>query len=131
MNGWMKLKMITILNHERYKIIGGVLCFALAFWFYGCESKVPSLVNPQLKINRVQLQLELDSLIATTEARVANLDRQDAFKTALLQQAVLLAQGGTINPVGLGLTIAAILGIGATVDDVRTRKRVKNQQPSN
>lgn len=119
--------MKTILNHERYKVIGAVLCIGLVFWFYGCESKVDSVLHDGLKINRSSLQIEIESLIATAEARVADLDRQDAFKSALFEQAVLLAQGGTINPVGLGLTLAGILGIGATVDDVRTRKRVKNQ----
>lgn len=123
--------MKSILNHERYKIVGAVLCIGLVFWFYGCESKVQSLVHPGQKVNRDQLQLELDSLIASAGVRVMDLDRQDAFKSALFEQAVLLAQGGTINPVGLGFTVAAIFGIGATVDDVRTRKRVKNNQPSN
>lgn len=123
--------MKTIFNHERYKLIGGVLCIILVFWFYGCESQVPSLIDPHKKVNRAQLQLELENLIAGAGVRVMDLDRKDAFKSALFEQAVLLAQGGTLNPVGLGLTIAGILGIGATVDDVRTRKRTKNQLPSN
>lgn len=123
--------MKNVLNHERYKIVGGVLCLVLVFWFYGCESQVKSLIDPYKKVNRAQLQLELENLIASASVRVMDLDRQDAFKSALFKQAVLLAQGGTLNPVGLGLSLAAILGIGATVDDVRTRKRTKNQQPSN
>lgn len=122
--------MANILNHERYKVIGTVLCICLVFWFYGCESKVQSLVHPERKINRAELQLELDSLISSAGIRIDDLDRQDAFKSALFQQAVLLAQGGTINPMGLGFAVAGILGIGATVDDVRTRKRTKNQKPS-
>lgn len=126
----MAEKITSILNHERYKLVGAVLCIALMFWFYGCESQVPSLVHVGKKVNRAELQLELEQLIASAGVRVMDLDRQNAFKSALFEQSVLLAQGGTINPVGLGLSIAAILGIGATVDDVRTRKRTKNNQPS-
>lgn len=117
--------MKTLFNHERYKLIGGALCIALIIWAYGCESKVRSLVHTGRKVNRAELKLELDSLIASAGVRIQDLDRQDQFKQALFDQAVLLAQGGTLNPVGLGLTVAGILGIGAATDDIRTRKRIK------
>lgn len=121
--------MKNIFNHERYKVIGGALCILIVFYFYGCESKVQSLIHVGEKVNRAELQLELNNLIANAGLRVQNLDRQDQFKRALFDQAVLLAQGGTLNPVGLGLTLTSILGIGAVTDDLRTRKRVKKQLP--
>lgn len=122
--------MKAIFNHERYKLIGGVLCIALVIWAYGCESKTPSLITTGKKVNRAELQLELDTLIASSGIRVQDLNRQDRFKTALFEQSMLLAQGGTLNPVGLGFTVAGILGIGAATDDIRTRKRTKKQLSS-
>ena len=115
-------------------IIGGVL---LVF-AYGCEPETKSLLDPDEKVNRTQLQSELEFLIATSHARFQDLDRQQQFRDMILQQSVLIAETGTVNPVGLLTSLLAILGVGATADDIRLRKQrkktltyVPNEQPTN
>lgn len=122
--------MKAIFNHERYKLIGVGACIALLIWFYGCESKTSSLLSPDKNLTRAELQLELDTLLKSAELKYADLDRQDEIKSALLNNLLLVAQSGTVNPIGVITSLAVVMGIGATVDDVRTRKRVKKQLPS-
>lgn len=77
-------------------------------------------------VSRQELQLELDTYLATAEIRYKQLDQQDELKRQLLDYAVLFAEGGTINPVGAIFTIAALVGIGAEVDNIRKRKIIKS-----
>lgn len=115
----------TFFNHERYESIAIVIAAGLLFWFYGCESKVPSIKNPERLVTRAVLKMEIDSILQMGEYRYNQLDQQDAIKDALLANAMLVASGGTVNPVAVITGIAGILGIGATVDNVRKRKEIK------
>lgn len=117
-------KIKTFLNHERYKTIGLSLGMIFTIFMHSCASTVPSLVDPQKKVTRDELKIELDTYLATAEVRFAELDRQDEFKNTLTSQVMLFAQSGGVNPIGTLLTIAGLLGVGAVVDDVRTRRKV-------
>ena len=121
----MLQKIKTFLNHERYESIAVILVVVLLAIIFGCESKVNSILYPNNQITRDQLQLELNQLIATAEIKFGQLDRQDELKAALYQIGLVTAQTGTFNPIGLITTIAGIVGIGATVDNVRKRKVIK------
>jgi len=120
--------MTKILQHLKDKwpilislSIGGVLLF----FAYGCEPETKSLIDPDLKVNRTQLQSELEFLVATSHARFQDLDRQQQFRDMILQQSILIAETGDVNPVGLLTSIIALLGIGAGADDLRVRKKLK------
>jgi len=76
-------------------------------------------------VTRDELHDELSFIIAQAETRFKSLDRQDELKQLITDQALLFAQGGAINPIGLLTANAALLGIGATVDNVRRRKKEK------
>jgi len=122
----MKKLLETLFNHERYQTIAIVLIIALLLWTFGCPSHVNSLLVPGRSVTRGELQIELDTLTAMAAARVQDLDRQDAIKELLYQQAMLTAQGGQFNLLGVIAAAAATLGIGATVDNVRKRKEIKD-----
>lgn len=122
----MKKLLSTLLNHERYQSIAIVLITALLIWTYGCPSKVDSLRSPGNRLTRTEFEIEVTSLLATAEVRLLDLDRQDNIKRLIFDNLLLTAQSGQFNPVGLGMGIATILGIGATVDNVRKRKEIKN-----
>lgn len=115
-----------LFNHERYESIAIIIAAGLLIWFYGCDSKVPSIINPEIQVNRTELQMEIDQLLSLAEYRYTQLDQQDLLKEALLTHAMLVAQGGTLNPIAVITAIAGILGIGATVDNVRKRKEIKS-----
>ena len=106
-----------------------ILIFALLLYAYGCESKTDSLIHPATKVTRVELQTELETLLTLGEARFSDLDRQDDLKQLVFNNALVIAQGGDVNPLGVLTTLAAIFGVGATADDIRLRKqRRKNLQ---
>jgi len=121
------LKKITeFLNHERYQVIAITVCIGLLIWFIGCESKVRSLSDPSVRITRDELASEIDFYLANAEIRFKDLDRQDELKQTILDAALLYGQTGTINPMGLIATLAGVLGVGATVDNVRKRRDLRD-----
>jgi len=122
----MKKLLETMFNHERYQSIAVILIAALLVWTYGCPSHVDSLTVPGKSVTRPELQIELDTIVAMAAARSADLDKQDSIKQLIFQQAMLTAQGGQINLMGVIAAAAATLGIGATVDNVRKRKELKD-----
>ncbi len=98
---------------------------AIAF-FGGCQVTVQSLLDPQLKVNRTQLEIELNTILATAEMRFKQIDQQELFKRELLNHALLIGQAGTINLYGLIPIAMALLGGGAMADNVRKRKIIRN-----
>lgn len=103
--------------------------FAAAFvviWAYGCESKTQSLLVPAKQITRPELVNEIDYLMQKYEIAISELDKKDEFRNTILQQSIIIAQTGTLNPLGIATSILAILGVGAGADNVRLRKQRKN-----
>lgn len=92
-------------------IITGLVIVGVLVYCYGCESKVRSLIDYTRYITRQELQLELDQLIGSAELRMMSLDKQDALRTIILQNAFILVQGLPLNPFGIITAIAAIYGV--------------------
>jgi len=122
----MLKKLLDFLNHERYQVFAIAICVGLLIWFIGCESKVRSITDPSQMVTRNELVAEIDFYLANAEIRFADLDKQDELKQTLLDAALLYGQTGTINPLGLMATLAGVLGIGATVDNVRKRRDLRD-----
>ena len=102
-------KLLNWLNDNHWYLVAIALISVSIFWTYGCESQVTSMLNPAEKVNRLGLQNELDYLIGQVEVKVADLDRQDEIKQALLDASNVISATGTINPSGL-LNLAACIG---------------------
>jgi len=62
------------------------------------------------------------------EQAVTDLDRQDAFKAKLAEIGIAVAQGGTIDPIGAGVTLLGILGLGAVADNRKKDSIIKTLQ---
>lgn len=88
-----------------------VLLTGLLFWGYGCPSKTPSLITKGKKVTRPELQIELDTIIATAEFRLADLDRQDQIRDYIFKNALVMVETGTINPLGIISLLAGLYGI--------------------
>ena len=107
------------------EIICTIITLALSIWLIGCEPTVPSLTAPVAAVTRAELQLEIEHLVDVAEQRMIALDKQDELRRMIFNNAQLIAQGGGVNPAGVVTTMMAIAGVGATVDGVRTRKKLK------
>lgn len=114
---------INFASHNTGFVIAQVLAIVAVLWIYGCESQVQSIVDPAKKVTRAELNIEVDTLLSIADIRYAQLDKQDELKKNVLDHALLWTQAGTINPVGLITALAALTGIGATVDNVTKRRR--------
>jgi len=106
----------------------GLFAVGLLTFGYACESRVRSLSDRTRMINRQELQLELDQLIGMSQLRMADLDKQDALRAVILQNALILVQGQPFNPIGIITAMAAIYGItqgGANITKVVKKKNNK------
>ncbi len=120
------MKLREFLNHNRYQAITTTLVCLVLIWVYACESKVPSILNPSKKVTRLDLKAELDNYLAVADIRFAQLNRQDELKQTLFEHTTLWATTGAINPLGVLLSLGALLGVGSATDNVR--KRIKDKK---
>lgn len=116
----------SLANGERYQTISVILISTAICFLYSCDSTTMSLRDPNQKVSRYELQAEYDYITAQLLIRTKDLDRQDAIKALITDQAALFAETGTINPAGLITSVIAIFGIGAAVDNIRKRKVIAN-----
>lgn len=88
-----------------------IVLTALLFWGFGCPPRTSSLITEGKKVTRPELQIELDSIIATAEFRLADLDRQEAIRDYVFKNALVMVETGTINPVGIITLLAGLYGV--------------------
>lgn len=103
--------MLVWLKHNARLLITVLVTAALCVWLYACESKTKSLVEPTRLVNRAELQFELDQFMSMAQLRMLDLDRQDAFRSLIIENSLLLVQGTPFNPVGIITAIAGIYGL--------------------
>ena len=121
----MKNLLSTLFNHERYQTISIIACALLLLWFYGCEPKCQSILNTETKVSRAELETEIDIFIAKANAGYTSLEQQEQLRQLLFEQALQSAATGAFNPIALMTSVGAILGLGATADNIRKRKEIK------
>lgn len=121
-----RLRNIKLWLGDIYPIALSILLSGIVILYaYGCESKTKSLLEPNLQVTRSELQIELDTLLAKARAGETDLDRQDEIKNMIFNQALVIAQGNQVNPLGVLTTLLSILGVGAIGDDIRLRRQRK------
>ena len=107
------------IRHNQCLATAALVCVALACWVYGCQSRVESMRTSDKKVTRPQLKIEVDTFLAEAKLKFEDLNRQDAFKRQLFEYAMVVAEGGSVNPVGVAVSLFGILGIGAVADNRR------------
>lgn len=120
-------KLAELFRHYQGTSVAIIIVIAVLFWTYGCDSKVTSITSPNTKVTRVELKIEIDTFLAMAEERYKDLDRQDEFKQKLFEFGAIIAEGGTLNPIGIVASLGTILGIGAVVDNRIKDKVIKNR----
>jgi hypothetical protein len=132
----MKQKIKKALEHNQGLTVAVVAAIGLCVWMFGCESQVASLTVPGEKVTRNELQAEIESekarlsaelkaLKAKAAAKEKDLDRQDQMKARIAEIGLAVAQGGQINPLGVGVSLLGVLGVGAVVDNRRKDVHIK------
>lgn len=102
-----------------------VAIFVISF-AYGCEATTKSLIYPDRNVSRAEIATELELLERKSAIAFADLDRKDRIRELVLNQSLIIAQSGSINPVGVIMSVLTILGLGVGADDIRLRKKIKN-----
>lgn len=118
-------------RHYKGTMVAAILCIIVVIYVGACESKVQSLVKAGVKVNRVELKLELDNLIKTAEYRMHDLDKQDAIKQKIAEVGMALAAGGTVNPIGVAVSLTGLMGIGLIADNSKKDSLIKALQNKN
>lgn len=124
----MAEKVKIMLRHNQFLTVAVIVVTVLMVWLFGCESTTQSPLRPETKVTRAELEVEVDMFKIKVQQSVKDLDRQDLFKQELFNVGVVIAQGGSINPVGTGITLLGILGIGAVADNRRKDAVIKTLQ---
>ena len=121
----MKNLLLLLFNHERYQSISIIIAGVLLLFFYGCEPRVKSIIEPGTQITRSELDAEIEIFVAKANAGYTSLESQEKLREVLFEQALTATSTGTINPIGVLTSIGVILGLGAGIDNVRKRKEIK------
>ena len=111
-----------------------ILLTAFLFWGFACPPTVTSLHDPTVKITRPELQIELDTLIATAEYKLASLDEQQQLRDVIFENATQMVTTGQINPVGIMTLLAGLYGLTRAGKDVKDKviaKKNSTKPPDN
>lgn len=98
---------------------------ALLFWGYGCPPKAQSILTPGKKLTRPELQIELDTIVATIEFRMSDLEDQERIRDLVFKNALVMVDGGSLNPVGIMTMLAGLYG--AAVAGKQVKDRIKKK----
>lgn len=109
------------------KTLAIIVLTALLFWGYSCQPETKSLIHPGERVTRPELQIELDSIIATAEIRMADLDQQEAFRDLIFKNALIVVETGTLNPAGIITLLAGLYGISRGAKDIKDRVKKKSE----
>jgi len=108
-----------------------VLAAVTLLWLTGCPPRARSPLDPTQKLTRAELAAQLDHLIAQYEFADADITQQEKVRTLIVNNALLMAQTGTINPLGLITGLAALYGVGSATNTAKNavKKRITANKP--
>lgn len=122
--------MKTFIKNHWQQTAGVTIALALSLWAVSCHPTVPSLTDPQRQVTRGELQIELESLQATFELRSEQLTQREQLRKLILDNALLLADTQTFNPLGLITGLAALYGVGSAAKDTSSLVKKKLKPPN-
>lgn len=128
-------------NHERYKVIFTSVTLLGGVLLYSCDLRLKSPMDPSQKLTQQEMEAALNAwiieqesklnlMVVKTEGQFRKFEQFQQLKEIAFNSSVAFIQNGGINPAALLFQIGTIFGIGAVVDDVRTRKKLKNGTPA-
>ena len=121
----IKEKIKKVLNHNMFLFVALGIIIVIGVWGIGCQPTVESPINPGGKVTRTELDADVEHLSAKIEMAYENLAQQELFRQKLFEIGVAYAQTGGINPIGAGVSLLGILGLGAVADNRRKDSIIK------
>lgn len=118
-----------MINQTLTKLLPYIATVFFMMFIYSCQPKVESILHPEKQVTREGLQLELDIIEAQIAARTADIERQEQLREVIFNNALLLAQGATLNPAGILTALAGIYGVGAAGRDIK--RKISNTKKAN
>ena len=118
-------KIFGFIKEHPLKCFACLIILVLLIFAFGCEPQVVSVIDPPRKVNKFELEAEVNVVITQFENKFEDIAKQELFRQAVFDAALQMFQTGTVNPLGVFLTLGGILGFGAVGDDVRLRRRIK------
>jgi len=123
-------KVKEFVRHNLGLSVMTVVTICVLIFFIGCQATVVSPVSGE-RVNRGELMIEYQSFTDKMLLAQTDLDTQDKMKEELSKIAVTLAEGGTLDPVGIATALIALLGIGSIADNVTKDRIIKTQSNVN
>lgn len=123
--------MITLLKKHYHQIAAVLISLSLSIWAVSCQPTVTSLTDPNRKVTRAEMQIELQTLQAAFEMRSTQLQQQEQIRKLILDNALILAETQTFNPIGIITSLAALYGLGSATRDTTTivKRKLKKTPP--
>lgn len=111
---------------HNHALVGAIVTASIILaTIFGCEPRTQSLIRPDHKVTRAELNIELETLLATAKIRTEELERQEQLRDLVFQSALAVAEGGKLSIPGLMLAVGNLLGIGAVIDNRRKDAIIK------
>lgn len=95
------------------KVLLPLLVAALLLWAGGCPPRTPSPLNPDRKLDINELTDEFNNLIDRYETAILSLEEQARIRKLIMTNALMIAEAGTFNPLGVLTAIAGAYGVGS------------------
>lgn len=107
------------------KISAILVAVLLLLWAVGCPATVSSPLNSTNRLTRAELQIELNMLLETYEQKLSTLKQEERLRKLLLNNALLIAQTGSVEPLSILTTLLGFYGAGSLA--TTTGKAVKKK----
>lgn len=115
------------ISHNQALVVSIVLASILLFVGFGCQVTTTSPFQPEHKVTRAQLQVEVENYAAQVKLASQDLDRKELILKTITDTLVAYTTTGGINPTGLIGLAGLILGGGAIVDNRRKDAVIKSK----
>lgn len=118
-------KMKNLLKNNWPKISAFLFAVLLLLWAAGCPATVSSPLNSNNQLTRAELQIELDMLLNTYQHKLSTLDQEERLRKLILQNALVIARAGSVEPLSILTTLLGFYGAGSIA--ASTGKAVKKK----
>lgn len=112
-------KIWKVIKHNHVFVGSLVVCVILTIWFYGCQPQTASPFDPDTKITREQLDIDVKAMADKIALAYMDIQKQEQIRAAILNAGLAYIKGEGLNPIGLVTTLTGILGLGAVLDNRR------------
>jgi len=92
---------------------------------YGCKPKVSSLLYENTMVTAPELEIELQTLLAIAKIRQEDLVKQNQLRDLILKNVLIIAETGTVNPLGILTALFAFYGIGSAANTTKNAVKKK------